>query len=86
MHAFNTLIRKLQRLHEDISYQHYKTVSDKLQEPSRNLIDLKRKLKKARTEGDKDDIHEQICDIQKTIQDDLEAKDAASQLRISNPA
>ena len=84
LHAFNTLIRKLQRLHEDISYQHYKTVSDKLQEPSRNLIDLKRRLKKARTEGDKDDIHEQICDIQKTIQDDLEAKDAASQLRISN--
>jgi len=47
-------------------------------------VRLKDKLRKARTEDDKTIIHDQICEIQKRIADDIEAKDQAAQMRISN--
>ncbi|WP_371079228.1 hypothetical protein, partial [Salmonella enterica] len=51
---------------------------------SLQLLDLKKRLKNSRREVEKGVLHEQITEIQKAIKDDIEAKDRASRMRISN--
>jgi len=84
LHSFNTLIQKLQSLHGQIAHQKARAQANKLQEPSQKLLQLKRTLRGATSDEVKTTIQDQICDIQKTIQDDLEAKDQAAQMRISH--
>ena len=84
LHTFNNIISDLHDIHNDIARQTAKAQADRLRVPSIQLVRLKDKLRKARTEDDKTIIHDQICEIQKWIADDIEAKDQAAQMRISN--
>jgi len=84
LHTFNSLITKLHSLHNEIVSKKAKARFDKLYEPSKELFKLKKKLKTANTDATKNQIHEQICELQKSIKDDLEAKDNAAQTRIKN--
>ena len=84
LHAFNTLLSKLGKLHDRIHKGLKKKQADKLQVPSRRLLWLKQQLKRDRTEAGRERIHEEIGEIQKSIKDDMEAKDLATRTRISN--
>jgi exonuclease III len=84
LHTFNHLLKQLHTLHDDIGKSIAKASAQKLHEPSKQLFDLKRQLKNSNDEATRDTIHEQICDIQKAIKDDIEAKAKASHMRISN--
>ena len=84
LHVFNTLLSRLHDLHGEIAREKTKQTANKLKVPSLQLIDLKIRLKNSRREVEKRGLHEQIIEIQKAIKDDIEAKDQASRMRISN--
>ncbi len=84
LHVLNELIRDLQALHNTICKTKNKLQADRLQEPSKLLLQLKGQLRRARTEDTRTRLHEQITDIQKTVRDDIEAKAQAAHMRIRN--
>ena len=84
LHVFNSLLSHLQTLHNGIGKTRAMKLAEKLQDPSRQLLNLKKQLRRAKNEAERTGIHEQICEIQKTIKDDIEAKSLASHMRISN--
>ena len=84
LHLFNETLQQLHTLHNSIIKKSIAAQTEKLQQPSRNLLSLKKALKRNNTVQEKEKIHDQIREIQKTIQDDIEAKEMASQMRIAN--
>jgi len=84
LHTFNSIINNLHKAHNTLAKHKAKQQADRLREPSCTLVKLKKNLKKEKNIEEKNRLHEQICEIQKNIQDDIEAKDQASQMRISN--
>ena len=84
LHVFNSLLSRLHDLHGEIAREKNRQTANKLKLPSLQLADLKKRLKKSKSENEKRELHDQITEIQKTIKDDIEAKDQASRMRISN--
>ena len=84
LHAFNDLMSKLHNLHDKINRARAKEQTEQLQEPSRQLFLMKKRLKQTKSEAARTLLHEQISDLQKIIRDDLEAKAQAAHMRISN--
>ena len=84
LHVLNELIGDLQALHNTICKNKNKQQADRLQEPSKLLLQLKGQLRRARVEDTRTRLHEQITDIQKTVRDDIEAKAQAAHMRIRN--
>ncbi|OBQ36005.1 MAG: hypothetical protein AN484_25945, partial [Aphanizomenon flos-aquae WA102] len=84
LHVFTSLIHGLQQLHTDIYKRKTKENASKLKDTSQRLFELKKELKKERQEERKTEIHEEITNIQRNISNEIEAKDKASQTRITN--
>ena len=84
LHVFNSLLTRLHDLHGSIAKEKTRQTANKLKKPSLQLVSLKERLKKSKKEAERRELHEQITDIQKIIKDDIEAKDQASRMRISN--
>jgi len=84
MHAFDQLITSLHKLHDQIARDKAKTQAMKLLGPSKEITQLKAALRRARRANTKEIIHNKIRALQKEIQDDMEAKEQASRMRIGN--
>jgi hypothetical protein len=55
-----------------------------MQETSKNLFELKKRLKGITNQNEKEDVSEQINNVQKQLSNFMEAKEEASRMRISN--
>ena len=84
LHVFNRIIRDLQGLHNNISREKNAAQRNEVRRVSQQLFQLKQTLKKTRLEAEKQPINDQILDIQRQLGNDIEAKDKAAQMRISN--
>ena len=84
LHVFNRIIRNLQGLHNNISREKNAAQRNEVRRVSQQLFQLKQTLKKTRLEAEKQPINDQILDIQRQLGNDIEAKDKAAQMRISN--
>jgi len=84
LHVFNSIIKELQSIHNEISKEKINKQRSEVRRTSHQLFQLKRTRKRARGEEEKQGIDEQIADIQRRISNDIEAKDKAAQMRISN--
>jgi len=84
LHVFNHIIRDLQQSHNNIARTRAAKQRREIRNISERLFHLKRSLKRTRQAQEKEDINQQIEDIQRRISNEIEAKDKASQMRISN--
>jgi exonuclease III len=84
IHTFNDILKQLHTLHNSISKSKAQETAKSLYEPSKLLFNLKKQLKNTNDETSRANIHEQICEIQKNIKDDIEVKSKASHMRINN--
>jgi hypothetical protein len=84
LHVFNRIIWDLQHSHNKIAKIRAAKQRQEIQNISEQLFHLKCSLKRTRQAQEKDDINQQIEDIQRRIGNEIEAKDKASQMRISN--
>ena len=84
LHLFNRAVKKLQKLHNNISRTKSQEARKEIQTVSSQLASLKKQLKQQRTGEQMEEIHGQINEIQHKLSNDIEAKDKASQMRIQN--
>jgi len=84
LHVFNSIIKELQGIHNEISKEKTNKQRSEVRRISHQLFQLKQTRKRVREEEEKQGIDEQITDIQRRISNNIEAKDKAAQMRISN--
>jgi hypothetical protein len=84
MHAFSDLIQELSALHNEIAKSKAGRVSTTLRETSASLFRLQQKLKGEPCRIKRQEMQEEVLRLQQTLKTDLEAKDTASHMRISN--
>jgi hypothetical protein len=84
MHAFSDLVHDLSALHNEIAKSKAGRMSKTLRETSASLFRLQQKLKGEDCRIKRQEMQEEILRQQQTLKTDLEAKDTASRMRISN--
>jgi hypothetical protein len=84
MHAFSDLIHDLSALHNEIARSRAQRVSKTLREASASLFRLQQKVKGEACRVKCQEMQEEIFRLQQTLKTDIEAKDTASRMRISN--
>jgi hypothetical protein len=84
MHAFSDLVHDLSALHNEIAKSKAGRVSKTLREISASLFRLQQKLKGEACQVKRQEMQEEILRLQQTLKTDIEAKDTASRMRISN--
>ena len=81
--VLNSIISQLGNLHDKL-LKRSKQKSEKLQNTSKELFKLKSQLKRARELAEKEQISKEVDQLQKVLQNDVEAKELATQTRIKN--
>ena len=84
LHVFNNLIHELQSIHNDISKRRNEQQRLKVRLTSSRLFQLRNQLKRTRNPEGLAEIHQELNDLQRTLANDLEVKEQAAQMRISN--
>jgi hypothetical protein len=84
MHAFSDLVHDLSALHNEIAKSKAGRVSKTLRETSASLFHLQQKLKGEACRVKRQEMQEEILRLQQNLKTDIEAKDTASRMRISN--
>jgi hypothetical protein len=84
MHAFSDLIHDLGVLHNEIARDRAVRVSKTLRDTSASLFRLQQGIKREACRVRRQEMHEEIVRLQQTLKTDIEAKDTASRMRISN--
>jgi hypothetical protein len=84
MHAFSDLIQDLSVLHNEIARSKAVRVSRTLRETSASLFRIQQKLKGEACRAKREEMQEEVLRLQQTLKTDIEAKDTASRMRISN--
>jgi hypothetical protein len=84
LHVFNRIVQELQGIHHQISRKRNEKQRGEVRMISQQLFQLKQSYKRSRQEEEKRIINERIADIQQQLGNDIEAKDKAAQMRISN--
>ena len=84
MYVFNQIIQDLQKKHHAIAKQKRETLRQSTHLISSRLYQQRRALKRTNDPAELEGIHDQINAIQRDLSNDLEAKEQASQMRISN--
>ena len=84
LHAFNTLIRNLHNLHNEISKRKKNENNLKIRNISNSLRNLKHELKRTRDPQAKIEVNNRLEEIQRTLAMETEAREKAAQMRISN--
>ena len=78
IHLLNEAILHLQQLHDQIAKEKRKLTGQKLRDVSMKIFRLKTKLRKPGTLQEKEEIKEEINQLQHDLSSDLEAKDLAA--------
>ena len=84
LHSFNTLIKKLHTLHDEISKRKKNENNLKIRNISNSLRNLKHELKTTRDPEAKIEINNRLEEIQRTLVTETEAREKAAQMRINN--
>jgi hypothetical protein len=84
MHAFSDLIQDLSALHNEIARSKAVRGSRTLRETSASLFRIQQKLKGEACRVKREEMQEEILRLQQTFKTDIEAKDTASRMCISN--
>jgi len=84
LHSFNSLIKQLHTLHDEISKRKKTENNLKIRNISSSLRNLKRELKNTRDPQAKIEVNNRLEDIQRTLAMETEAREKAAQMRISN--
>ncbi len=84
MHAFSDLVHDLSALLNEIAKSKAGRVSKTLRETSASLFCLQQKLKGEACRVKLQEMQEEILRLQQNLKTDIEAKDTASRMRISN--
>ncbi len=84
MHAFSDLIQDFSALHNEIARSKAVRVSKTLRDTSASLFRIQQKLKGEACRVKRGEMQEEILRLQQTLKTDIEAKDTASRMRISN--
>jgi hypothetical protein len=84
LHSFNTLIKKLHTLHNEILKRKKNVNNLKIRNISNSLRDLKHEMKRARDPEVKIEINNRLEETQRTLATETEAREKAAQMRINN--
>ncbi len=84
MHVFSDLVHDLSALHNEIARSKSGRVSKTLRETSASLFRLQQKLKGEACRVKRQEMQEDVLRLQQSLKTDLEAKDTASRMHISN--
>jgi hypothetical protein len=84
MHVLNNLIKELHSIHNDIGKRKLEQQRLGVRKTSSELYLLRNRLKRSKNLTETDDIHSRINELQKTLSNEIESKEQASQMRISN--
>ncbi len=84
LHSFNTLIKKLHTLHDEISKRKKNENNLKIRNISNSPRNLKHELKRTRDPEAKIEINNRLEEIQRTLATETEAREKAAKMRINN--
>ncbi len=84
MHAFSDLINDLSKMHTEIAKDRVGRVSKTLRDSSASLFRLQQRMKGEACHLKRQEMHEEVVGLQHSLKTDIEAKDTAARMRISN--
>jgi hypothetical protein len=84
MHAFSDLINDLSKMHNEIAKDRVGRVSKTLRDSSASLFRLQQRMKGEACHLKRQEMHEEVVRLQHSLKTDIEAKDTAARIRISN--
>jgi hypothetical protein len=84
MHAFSDLVNDLSKMHNEIAKDRMGRVSKTLRDSSASLFHLQQRMKGEACHLKRQEMHEEVVRLQHSLKTDIEAKDTAARMRISN--
>jgi len=84
LHIFNSMVQKLHTKYKEVAKQQNQSRNDKIRNLSTEIQHLLREKKRTHLQQRREEVTERIKELQREFKLDIEAKDKATQTRISN--
>ena len=84
LHIFNSLIKKLQNIHNEIDKEKKNRTNKKIRDMSISIRRMKQQIKSTRDPTEKREINNRLEELQRSLSSEIESREQAAQMRIKN--